>query len=113
MENVKTCATNCADVNFTQTIEKNTINVSVSNVKTFALIETCASISCISQPFLAKTSFSNAALLNSDFSFIKGVSGQRLKVLGKVVLPISFKGQVYNFAVHVIENLAPFIDTWF
>lgn len=53
---------------------------------------------------MAKISFSNAALQNSDFLFIKGVSGQRLKVLGKVVLPISFKGQVYSFAVHVIEN---------
>lgn len=77
-------------------LKKYTIKVSVSNDKTFALIDTGASISCISQPCLAKTSFWNAALEKSDFLFIKSVSGKRLKVLGKLVLPIAFKGHVYN-----------------
>lgn len=77
-------------------LKKNTIKVSVSNDKSFALIITGASISCISQPCLAKTSFCNAALEKSDFLFIKSVSGKRLKVLGKLVLPIAFKGQAYN-----------------
>lgn len=37
--------------------------------------------------------------------FIKGVSGQKLKVLGKIVLPISFSGHVFQFPVHVIQSL--------
>ena len=37
--------------------------------------------------------------------FIKGVSGQKLKVLGKIVLPISFSGHVLKCPVHVIQSL--------
>lgn len=43
-------------------LKKNTIKVSVSNDKSFALIDTGASISCISQPCLAKTSILQRSL---------------------------------------------------
>ena len=95
----------CANVNFTQTIEKNTIRVSVAGVKTNALVDTGANISCVSNSFLSKTNLFNDRLDRSNFSFIKGVTGQKLRVLGKVVLPISFEGDVHKFPVHVIENL--------
>lgn len=93
-------------MNFTQTIEKNTVQISIKKTKTFARIDTGASISCISQSFLSKTEFCQSKLLLSpDFMFIKGVSGQKLKVLGKIVLPISFSGHVFQFPVHVIQSL--------
>lgn len=81
------------------------MQISIRKTKTFALIDTGASISCVSQSFLSKTDLANSKLESPDFSFIKGVSGQKLRVLGKIVLPISFSGQVFEFPVHVIENL--------
>lgn len=59
----------------------------------------------MSQSFISKTDFSNSKLESSDFLFIKGVSGQKRIVLGKLVLPISFSGHVYEFPVHVIKDL--------
>lgn len=81
------------------------MQISIRKTKTFALIDTGASISCVSQSFISKTDFSNSKLESPDFLFIKGVSGQKLKVLGKLVLPISFSGHVYEFSVHVIKDL--------
>lgn len=81
------------------------MQISIRKTKTFALIDTGASISCVSQSFLSKTDLANSKLESPDFSFIKGVSGQKLRVLGKIVLPISFSGQEFEFPVHVIENL--------
>ena len=95
----------CANVNFTQTIEKNTIRVSVAGVKTNALVDTSANISCVSSSFLSKTNLVNYRLDRSNFSFIKGVTGQQLRVLGKVMLPISFEDDVHKLPVHDIDNL--------
>lgn len=81
------------------------MQISIRKTKTFALIDTGASISCVSQSFLSKTDLANSKLESPDFSFIKGVTGQKLRVLGKIVLPISFSGQEFEFPVHVIENL--------
>lgn len=69
------------------------------------MIDTGASISCVSQSFISKTDFSNSKLQSPEFLFIKGVSGQKLIVLGKLVLKISFSGHIYEFPVHVIKDL--------
>lgn len=69
------------------------------------MIDTGACISCVSQSFVDKTEFSSSKLESPDFLFIKGVSGQKLIVLGKLVLPISFSGHVFEFPVHVIKDL--------
>lgn len=55
------------------------MQISIRKTKTFALIDTGASISCVSQSFLSKTDLANSKLESPDFSFIKGVSGQNLE----------------------------------
>lgn len=76
----------CASVNFTQRIENNTVQISVNKAKTFALIDTGASISRVSQSIINKTDFSNSKLESPDFLFIKGLTGQKLKVFSSFLL---------------------------
>lgn len=83
---------------------KNTVAVFVNGVKTNALVDTCASISVISTAFLSKTSFENLVLQTPDYEFVNGVGGH-LKVLGKLNIPISFKGGTLSFPVHVVDRL--------
>ena len=51
---VLNCCPQKIKVNFTQTIEKNTNRVSVSGVKTNALVDTGANISCVTIHFCPK-----------------------------------------------------------
>lgn len=76
----------CASVNFIQRIENNTVQISVNKTKTFALIDTGAIISRVSQSINNKTDFSNSKLESPDFLFIKGLTGQKLKVFSSFFL---------------------------
>ncbi|CAG2199339.1 unnamed protein product [Mytilus edulis] len=84
--------------------EKNTSIIDINGRKTHALIDTGAEITCCSFDFYSKLALSDK-LSQSDIPSIKGVSGHRLQVLGKVNLPISFKGAVFNYHVYVIDGL--------
>ncbi|CAC5393298.1 unnamed protein product [Mytilus coruscus] len=69
-------------------------------------------ITCCSFDFYSKLALSEK-LSKSDIPSVKGVSGHRLQVLGKVNLPISFKGAVFNYHVYVIDGLHhSFIVGW-
>ena len=83
---------------------KNTVDVSINQKRTNALVDTGASITVISAVFLNKTSYANAILLKPEYHFVNGVGGS-LNVLGKLDLPITFKGATFNFPVHVVEKL--------
>lgn len=69
---------------------KNTVDVSINQKRTNALVDTGASITVISAVFLNKTSYANAILLKPEYHFVNGVGGS-LNVLGKLDLPITFK----------------------
>ncbi|CAC5404338.1 unnamed protein product [Mytilus coruscus] len=93
-------------------MQKNTSIIDINGRKTHALIDTGAEITCCSFDFYSKLTLSDK-LSQSDIPSIKGVSGHRLQVLGKVNLPISFKGAVFNYHVYVIDGLHhSFIVCW-
>lgn len=60
------------------------MQISIRKTKTFALIDTGASISCVSQSFISRTDFLNSKLELADCLSIKCVSGQKLKTLAKI-----------------------------
>lgn len=91
--------TKSAEINLAENLVKNTVAAYVSGVKINALVDTGASISGISTTFLSKCSM----LQKPDYHFVSGVGGQ-LKVLGKLKLPISFKGGAFTFPVHVLDR---------
>jgi len=92
-------------MNLASSMHKNTTVVEIQGVKTKALIDTGAQISCCSSVFFNKLSFTPKVLNKSEYPFIKGVGGKPLKVLGKIPLPLSFQGAIYTHCIHVVENL--------
>ncbi|CAC5379676.1 Retrovirus-related Pol polyprotein from transposon 297 [Mytilus coruscus] len=80
------------------------VGPSTKNKSKHALIDTGAEITCCSVNFYSKLALSDK-LSQSDIPSIKGVSEHRLQVLGKVNLPISFKGAVLNYHVYLIDGL--------
>lgn len=87
-------------------MDKNRTRVTVKGVKTHALIDTGADISCMSEDFLNKIGLTRKVLNTTKPHFITGVTQSKLKVLGTVKIPISFKGAVLNYTVHVVENFS-------
>lgn len=95
LENFENESAKCksADINIATNMTKNTVDVSINKKRTNALVDTGASITVVSALLLNKTSYANAVLTKPDFHFVNGVGG-RLKVLGKLDLPISFQGAI-------------------
>ena len=85
-------------------MHKNTTVVDVQGRKTHCLLDTGAMITCCSSDFFKKLSHDNK-LCKSEYFSVTGVGGTRSKVLGKVKLPLSFKGTVFHHFVHVVEGL--------
>ena len=84
---------------------KNTAKVSVNGITTQSLIDTGAEISCISQSFLAKVMIGKPILAHSSIYSIIGIGQQRLRVLGKINLPLKINDKCFNFEFHVIDSL--------
>ena len=61
---------------------KNTILANIGGKKTQSLLDTGASVSCISSAFLSKTGLANWKLKPSYMSEISGAGGERHKILG-------------------------------
>ena len=92
----------CAELNLATTLHKNLTVVHIKGTKTNALVDTGASITVCSAKFFSK--LEHYVLEEPVYQFVNGVGGQ-LKVLGKVKLPLSFKGATFDTYVHVIEGL--------
>ena len=86
-------------------MHKNTTVVDVQGRKTHSLVDTGAQITCCSSDFFNKLPFKDNKLCKSEYFNITGVGGTRSRVLGKILLPLSFKGTVFQQYVHVIEGL--------
>ena len=69
-------------------IHKNTMLIKIGGQKTQALVDTGASISCISKAFLEKTGLNISKFQNCNLKEIIGVGGEKHKILGKVEVPI-------------------------
>lgn len=86
-------------------LHRNTTEVHIGDKKTFALVDTGASISVVSKEFFDKTCYAKSQMHESKYNVIKGVGGDRLLVLGRVVLEVKIGGKALEYPFHVIENI--------
>lgn len=91
-----------AEVNLVLPMQKNTSIIDINCRKTHALIDTGAEITSCSFDFYSNLALSDK-LSQSDIPSIKVVSGRRFQVLGKVNLPISFKGAVFDYHLFIFK----------
>ena len=69
------------------------------------LLDTGASISCISRTFLDITNLSGYELLPSDIPAISGVGGEKHKVLGMLNVSIMISRAQFQFKFYVIQDI--------
>lgn len=86
-------------------MDKNKITIEIYDVKTIGLVDTGASISCVSENLINKLNQSKIELERTNFMNIYGVGGEEHKVLGKVTLPLKFQGLVIKHRFHVVQDL--------
>ena len=82
------------------------MKVVVNNVNVEALLDSGASISCLSQKFYHSCPMRNNSKLNpSSVSSIQGVSGQLLQVVGQVTIPVVANRLKLLHTFQVIKDL--------
>ncbi len=89
----------------TSPINRNLLSVSIRNLSVHCLVDTGATVSCISQSLLKKL---KPAILppfsRAEHSQIFGVGGERHPVLGTVTLPLKIADTVISQSFHVLTN---------
>ena len=73
-------AEHCPSVSVLTNINKSTIVATIGQKNVQCLLDSGASISCISKGFLSKTSLQGAKLLPSDILEIAGVGGENIEL---------------------------------
>ena len=97
------------NVNVIMPVEKNTISVSMNGLPITALVDTGASISCLSAHLLPKLGITHSNLTTSKVKDAVAVGGERHTRLGAFSLPVSFNGTISSmFSHHSINHL--FLD---
>ena len=91
-------------------LEENYICVLLNTTKSRALVDTGASISCISKSFLHNY-FPKESIVyeNSQHNLVKGVGGEILTVVGAVQIPIQIQNKTFTAKLHVFNILATLI----
>ena len=70
------------------------------------LIDTGASVSCLSSEFLATLNIDSSTILPPDNSItVRGAGSQVINVLGKIILPLRLIDNLYLQEFHIIEQL--------
>ena len=86
-------------------MEKNTIIVSVNKFKTKSLLDSGASISCVTLAYIQKAGFSINDLQPKEFDNIIGVGGETHAVLGTIKLSIRIGNLLLDHKFHVFKYL--------
>ena len=80
--------------------------MNIKQTKFKGLIDTGASISCVSQALINKTLKLTTNKYNpSKIKFVAGVGGEILPVLGVVQVPIQIQGETFISQMHVFQKL--------
>ena len=79
--------------------------VSVGNTKTPGLIDTGASISCISLKLLEKSGLKQSNIRQSECTQVRGVGGETHKVLGVIDVKFRLGHLSFEFPFHVLTHL--------
>ncbi len=88
-------------------VVKNTITIIVKETETQSLLDSGASISCVSESFLKNVSYqyNRKMYKSSKIKRIVGVGGETHQVLGTVVLPINIQGVTIPHEFHIFSHL--------
>ena len=107
----KSCSVNSAgidrsmcNVTLTAPLEGNFVQINLGKQTFSALLDSGASISCVSE-HVYRRSFKNVEILPSSFAHIVGVCGEVHKVLGQVTLPFRLDGIVVEHTFQLFEKL--------
>ena len=84
---------------------KNTILTTIGGKKTPALVDTGASISCLSKTFLDKTEYKDATLTPCALKEIIGVGGERHQVLGQTKIQLHIANVNISFPFYVLNTV--------
>ena len=85
-------------------MEQNFIKIVFNKLTTKALLDTGASISCISYPFLNSIQ-NHPTLQPSTIQTVKGVGGETHKVIGMASLPFTVSNHRFCFNFYVFQHL--------
>ena len=92
--------------NFTAYMTKNMVNVSINGIKSNALCDTGATVSCISKQFFEKAFSAQKPNINPcQIKSIIGVGGTHHPVLGAVQVDVKFGTLALAYSFYVIEDL--------
>lgn len=85
-------------------VEKNTVAISIYGHSIKALVDTGASISCVSSDLIPKLGINPSQLSPSNVRDAVAVGGERHASLGAISLPISFDGPLISHTFHVFQS---------
>lgn len=85
-------------------VEKNTVAISIYGHSIRALVDTGASISCVSSDLIPKLGINPSQLSPSNVRDAVAVGGERHASLGAISLPISFDGPLISHTFHVFKS---------
>ena len=107
----KSCSVNSASIDrsackvaLVAPLENNLIQVNIGKQTCLGLIDSGATISCVSE-HIYRRSFKNVEIMPSSFAHIVGVCGEVHKVLGQVTLPFRIDGVVLEHTFQLFEKL--------
>jgi len=86
-------------------LTKNTVHVKVKQVRTTALVDTGASISCVGMSYLKKLGIAANTLKPADIAEIVGVGGETHPVLGSITLDINIGNVILSQSFHVFSHI--------
>lgn len=82
----------------------NTLEINIGNMATVALVDTGATISCMSEALLDKIQPKYVKYLTNDISHIYGVGSKQHDISHKVQLEISVEGHKFTQNFYVLKN---------
>ena len=107
----KSCSVNSASIDrsackvaLIAPLENNLIQVNIGKQTCSGLIDSGATISCVSE-HIYRRSFKNVEIMPSSLAHIVGVCGEVHKVLGQVTLPFRIDGVVLEHTFQLFEKL--------
>ncbi|KAK3095165.1 hypothetical protein FSP39_010953 [Pinctada imbricata] len=94
-----------AEICLTQSLYLNKVTISIGNRKTHALVDTGASICVADKGFIDQTIYAGKVLKQPEHANIRGVTGNRLRVLGIIEIKFDIGGNTFTHPIHIIEGL--------
>ena len=92
-------------ISLVQPITENFVDVHVHNIDSQALVDTGATISCVSEEFVRKLNIDIEDYERATIPAIRGVGGHLLPCLGKISFPILIDDHTFSYSFHVFRGI--------